>query len=70
MKLEKREVTLNEKDTLQDMVFFEENLQTAYRSYSENAATKEGRALLLRHAEELTGKIERLRQLLAKPPKM
>ena len=70
MKLEKREVTLNEKDTLLDMIFFETNLALAYRRAAENVEEKETRATLLRHAEELKEKIERLEELYLKPPKM
>ena len=70
MKLEKREVTLNEKDTLRDMRFFEENLALEYRRAAAFAEEKETKAVLLRHAEELREKIERLEELLAKPPRM
>ena len=70
MKLEKREVTLNEKDTLRDMIFFEQNLSEKYRILAECVETKEEKSVLLRHAEELGERIERLQKLLKKPPKM
>ena len=70
MKLEKREVTLNEKDTLRDMIFFEENLAEKYRAFALCVETKEEKSILLRHAEELGELIERLQKLLKKPPKM
>lgn len=70
MKLEKREVTLNEKDTLRDMIFFEQNLSEKYRILAECVETKEEKSVLLRQAEELGERIERLQKLLKKPPKM
>jgi ferritin-like metal-binding protein YciE len=70
MRLEKREVTLNEKDALLDMIFFEEALQEKYRSSAEKVEGKEMRATLLNHADQLEEKIEKLKQLFKKPPKM
>ena len=70
MKLEKREVTLNEKDTLRDMIFFEQNLAAAYQAAADAADTKEEKSVMLRHAEELEERIENLQKLLEKPPKI
>ena len=70
MKLEKREVTLNEKDSILDMLFFEENLQQEYLVVAEQIESKELRCALLRHAEELSEKLECLRGWLVKTPKM
>ncbi len=70
MRLEKREVTLNEKDTLSDMLFFENNLARAYRDAAEKTDGKEERCTLLEHAEGLEESINKLRMLLEKAPKM
>ena len=70
MKLEKREVTLNEKDSILDMLFFEENLQQEYSVIAEKIEGKELRCALLRHAKDLDEKLERLRGWLVKTPKM
>lgn len=70
MRLEKREVTLNEKDTLSDMLFFENNLARAYRDAAEKTDKKEERCTLLEHAERLEESINKLRMLLEKAPKM
>ena len=70
MKLEKREVALNEKDSILDMLFFEENLQQEYSVVAEQVEGKELRCALARHAEELDEKLERLRDWLKKEPKM
>ena len=70
MKLEKREVTLNEKYTLFDMIFFEGNLSEKYSTSADFAETKEQKSILLQHAEELKERVERLQKLLKKPPKM
>lgn len=70
MRLEKREVTLNEKDTLSDMLFFENNLARAYRDAAEKTDRKEERCTLLEHAEGLEESINKLQMLLEKAPKM
>ncbi len=46
MKLEKREITLNEADSLRDMLVFEKVLLHAYVLRSEKAERKEVRAKL------------------------
>jgi hypothetical protein len=70
MKLEKREITLNEKETLTDMLFFEEYLAAAYRTAAEKVDAKEARCLLLEHAKELEKYIRCLQEGLQKTPKM
>ena len=46
MKLEKREVTLNEADSLKDMFYMEKTLLLAYADAAKRAARKEVKALL------------------------
>lgn len=70
MKLEKREITLNEKDTLFDMLFFERSLAREYRRVVETQTRKEARALLQANADELRRPVKKLEEFLAKPPKM
>ncbi len=70
MKLEKREVTLNEKDTLSDMLFFEKSLAIAYREAACAVDTKEARALLSESEEGLKEVMGRLEEMLKKTPKM
>lgn len=70
MKLEKREVTLNEKDTLSDMLFFERGLAIAYREAADVVDTKEARALLSESEEGLKEVMGRLEEMLKKTPKM
>ena len=70
MKLEKREVTLNEKDTLSDMLFFERSLAAVYRGAAGGMDRKEERALLCEHEQGLQEVIERLEEALQKTPKM
>ncbi len=70
MKLEKREITLNEKDTLFDMLFFERNLAREYRRAMETQTRKEARALLQTNADELRRPVKKLEEFLEKPPKM
>ncbi|MBQ4053634.1 MAG: hypothetical protein IJD33_04775 [Clostridia bacterium] len=70
MRLEKREVMLNEKESLADMLFFEENLASAYLSAVEAVDVKEARVLLEQHAQALEEWIGRLHEGLEKTPKM
>ena len=70
MRLEKREVTLNEKDTLRDMIFFEESLMQVYQTSAAAVEGKESKCVLEQHAEALKEKLDRLTKLLNKPPKM
>ena len=55
MKLEKREITLNEEDSLKDMYFFEKNLQAQYAQGAKLAERKETEgelSKLMREAEK------------------
>lgn len=52
MKLEKREITLNEADSLKDMLYMEKNLLCRYGELMEKAERKEVRAELLRLMKE------------------
>lgn len=70
MRLEKREVTLNEKESLADMLFFEKNLALAYLSAVEKVDVKEARVLLREHAQALKEWIGRLQEGLEKTPRM
>lgn len=70
MKLEKREVMLNEKESLADMLFFEKNLALAYLSAVEKVDVKEARVLLREHAQALKEWIGRLQEGLEKTPRM
>ena len=55
MKLEKREITLNERDSLKDIYYFEKQLLSAYEKGAANAARKDVQ-------NELTALLEGLRQ--------
>lgn len=52
MKLEKREITLNEADSIRDVLETEKTLLRAYASQLEYAERKETRAKLLEHLNE------------------
>lgn len=55
MKLEKREITLNEKDSLKDMYFLEKNLQMQYEQgvkFAERKETEGELSKLMREAEK------------------
>ena len=70
MKLEKREVALNEKDTLLDMALFEQYLQERYRRAAENAQTKEEKSVLSQMAQQLDERIRTLYALRQREAKM
>jgi len=70
MKLEKREVALNEKDSILDMLLFEEHLQECYRRIAAKSVRKEENSVLTKAADELNEKMEMLRRLLKRTPKM
>lgn len=70
MKLEKREVALNEKDTLLDMALFEEHLQECYRRAADCAETKEEKSVFTQMADELAESIQTLYALRQKEPRM
>ncbi len=53
MKLEKREVTLNEKDTLKDALTFERTLLTEYAAFACVVTGEERRAQLIARMEKI-----------------
>ena len=53
MKLEKREITLNEKDTFLDMAFYEEGLKRAYETKPVTSLRKETSAFLTLRIKQL-----------------
>ena len=65
MKIEKREITLNERDTLKDMLFFEKGLLREYASAVEKAERKETRSLLEERMRETAKEIFVLRDLVS-----
>jgi len=65
MKIEKREITLNERDTLKDMLFFEKGLLREYASAIEKAERKETRSLLEERMRETAEEIFVLRDLVS-----
>ena len=70
MRLEKREVTLNEKDTLLDMLLFEQSLAERCRKWGEKVERKEARAAFLAMGDELQKEVESLKRYFQKTPKM
>ena len=63
MKLEKREITLNEADSIKDMYFYEKNLQNRYAHALKFAERKEAEgelSRLLREAEKDAAVLEEL----------
>ena len=55
MKLEKREITLNEADSIKDMYFYEKNLQSQYAQgvkFAQRKETEGELARLLRETEK------------------
>ena len=65
MKLEKREITLNEADSIKDMYFYEQGLQLRYEEAIENAERKEVQGVLTRLLQEVkqeVGLLEGLRK--------
>lgn len=64
MKLEKREITLNEQDTLKDVCFLEERLLHEYVSALLQTQRKQTRTLLVDCMRELAEDIYELSDLL------
>ncbi|MBQ7830454.1 MAG: hypothetical protein IJ393_00080 [Clostridia bacterium] len=52
MKLEKREITLNEADSLQDTLYIAKSLLSAYTEHLAEVDRKETAELLVRHIKE------------------
>lgn len=57
MKLEKREITLNEKDSVTDMLYLEKNLLWAYEKGENHAERKEVKGLCQEKREEIQEEI-------------
>ena len=57
MKLEKREITLNEQDSIQDILIFEKNIIYAYVNALEHVNRKEIRNCLCVHLQEVAREI-------------
>ncbi len=60
MKLEKREITLNEKDSLLDMLFFETALLSAYQKAAQSADRVEEAGELARLSKEVEKEVRLL----------
>ncbi len=69
MKLEKREITLNERDSLLDMYFREQALQTEYEKGAKMSERKETELALRQLSQEAEKDRERLHTLLLKVEK-
>lgn len=64
MKLEKREITLNEKDSVKDMICMEKTLLLAYAEAIEGATTKYARDILCQQLKETGEELRTLCNLL------
>ena len=64
MKLEKREITLNEKDSLTDMLLLERSILSAYAQACGEAERKESRLLMIENFKETAKDAFQLRDLL------
>ena len=60
MKLEKREITLNEKDSVTDMLYMEKTLLKAYEACEKQTEIKEIKGLCQEKAQETHAEIQRL----------
>ena len=66
MKLQKREITLNEADSLRDMLYFEEHLSKKYLDGARNAERKETESEFSQMHTELNKTMEDLKESLEK----
>ena len=64
MKLEKREITLNEADSLRDLLYFERSLCNAYGAGAQSAERKETERELLQFQQETQENEKRIEELL------
>ena len=69
MKLEKREITLNERDSLLDMYFWEKSIQTEYEKGAKRSERKETELTLSQLSQEAEADRECLYALLLKSEK-
>ncbi|MBQ7948796.1 MAG: hypothetical protein IJ284_03445 [Clostridia bacterium] len=66
MKLEKREITLNEKDSLKDILFMEKALLNDYVETLPKTSRKETRERLLKYIKETAEELFLMKDLLEK----
>ena len=69
MKLEKREITLNETDSLKDMFFWEKFLSGEYKEGAKRAERKETKSELIRLCEEAQADMEFIQERLQRSEK-
>lgn len=69
MKLEKREITLNETDSLKDMFFWEKFLTDEYKEGAKRAERKETESELMRLCEEAKADMEFMQERLQRSEK-
>lgn len=68
MKLEKREITLNEKDSLLDMLFFETALLSVYKNAEKNADSVEAAGEFARLCKEVEKEVRFLEKQATAAP--
>ncbi len=66
MKLEKREITLNEKDSLQDACYMQKGLLTAYMQGLEGVERKEIQQYIRQRIDEIRQETQRLEKQIEK----
>ena len=66
MKLEKREITLNELDSLKDVYYFEKTLLREYETAAKKAERKEAQNEIARFLEEVKGETESAKKRIEK----
>ena len=66
MKLEKREITLNELDSLKDVYYFEKTLLREYENAAKKAERKEAQNEIARLLEEVKGEAESAKKRIEK----
>lgn len=64
MKLEKREITLNEADSLMDMTQTEKNTLMQYATFLSFPIRKQVQNVLLKHIQEITGDLAEFQTIL------
>lgn len=62
MKLEKREITLNEADSVTDMLYMEKTLLSTYEQGEKVAERKETKSLCAKKTREIRNEIELLQK--------
>ena len=66
MKLEKREITLNEKDSLQDARYMQKGLLSAYLQCLEQVERKEVRQYIQQRIDEIRQEAQKLEKQIEK----